>query len=716
MQKILSVEIKNIGPVKGLLRVEFDVAAPLTVITGANGCGKSTLLKAIATLQTNTLFGVKENILNWDCTSGYMKGVFLDDNGKKYTHYIGFGKKACQWLEKPDGIKFTKSKDITTFLEDYFNTSSKTLLRTLFVNQGDIFSLLSDQKSERAKLISELAGVDCAEQIWTSVGKKIGEFVIDPEAPGKKAMAEKLLDESDQRLKGAVATLEAFDSSLSLDEFALHKIINDYSRRFTLENVVRDNVVAESDVELSATLRRTVIQKNDEKTKAEAKLVALPTAEACHDVINKFSKAELLLKDKANYEAMDKKLKEYINSNPQRPVDDLPDLDPLKELLTVAKSVYQEAISNLKKIGDGNCPTCSQALPDAPKHIHDNTVKQDKSTKAIAKLTTQISELADKKKAIADTQVAFDKKHSLYLLKRQEADKFFAALATLNPPSQEVVNKAISDLDEIKKLTEFVRTAEREVSDLSNKRQALDLQLKTKTDSTIKAIEELEKLPSKVEAENAKSALIKLTEQKAQLNELKAKKQVAEFEVSNRKVEQAKAESAFVEFLKSKKVVANLMAVREYFHRDKLPSLVAAQFIEHTAQRAKEYLSAFEGDFSLAGDLENCTFVAEYADGKKLPIDLLSGGWKNIAALSIRCAASDLISRTSKLLVLDECIIFLDQANSARVPFVLEKIRAVNTTLGRQLLLVSHEPSIVAVADSTISIKGYVTDNGQDKD
>lgn len=701
MQRILELKICNIGPIEGERIVGFDPNSLLTSLTGHNGCGKSTMLKAIASLQTGVLMATKEDILNVGSKSGYMEATMLGADGKsKYIHHIGFGRGETTWLETPES-KLTKAAEIKDYIANYHSVSPRTLLKTNFVRQGDLSAIMSDLKSDRAKVISELSGIDNAEVVWKNIGEYIGKFRLDDSSPGRLERAKTELSLAYEEKNRAAVALAACTKVDDAAELELHKVLNQYDKFLgatkDLTNLGNfDYRALEKLTGQYSQLGQQIKDLSSQQSKVNvAKL---------KEISNSYIRAQALVEQEPKYKELDAKLRVWRGANMERPVDDLPDLTPLQETQATLASIINEANKHLATLGSGNCYACNQRLPNADKHIHENRVKLAQAEENLAKLKTQLADLTAKKTAILEKQRKFDTTLAQHDAKRKETDEFFAKVKSLAAPSKAEFEQAAVVLAEHEERTT-------QLAELNRQLNACSAQVtvgNNNRDQYEKRKAELKKIidssPSKQAVEDAREKLNKISTLRKIYNEYSAALKVAEYAAETKEAEFDEATKAFAEFEKNQKLVFKLQQMRDLVHRDSLPAKVAAQFLTKTALRAQEYLKPFEADFVLEADASEMSFIAEYADGKRLRVDQLSGGWTTAVALALRCATSDLISKHNKTLILDECIVFLDVDNMARIPMVLDKIKAVNKQVGRQMLMVTHEPNLLAVADHVINL------------
>lgn len=703
MQRIRKLIVKNIGPINRELEVDFDVDSPLTIIKGANGIGKSTLLKSMTALQTGYFpDATLGEILNKHANRGFIQGEFVDDEGNVYTRYQGLGADKKRLLTLPDGTEITKDREIKNYLYSYFGCSADTLMKTVFVTQGSLANIVASDRMDRVKTIAELSGVNNAEQIWSSLGKKIGSFNLDPAIPGRFSECQQELEDSKEALAKAQ---EACDSLEELESTRdLYRVIDAYQAML---------VATKEKEDLKQSILPQLQSKEDYQGRLVAKISERDTIEfPCTDEeveklrvnIRDYDKAQMFLQERKGMEELKAKLAAWREKNPSRPDIQVPDISELEELLYDAKSTKKSCDRDLESLADGVCHACGQEIPNAKAEIQKKTKKRDGLAEVIEKMTKKLEAKRLKKQEVEEALAKYDRLYEKYKMQKAQVDAYFEKLSSIDVVSKEEYEKALQTTVAYEKTLEQKKAIDDVIAEYNKEINNLCASIS----STESKIEERETVinnaPSKSEAENAKFKIAQIAELEEKHREAKASLAVAKsrYEDISKRYEQA--EEAYNRYRKDQDVVEKLTYLRELFHRDNLPAQVSKAFIREVANRANEYMVSFESDFMLEGDMEDMGFLSTYADGKVLKLHQESGGWSVVTSLCLRCAISDLISANMKSIVLDESIIYLDTDNLARVPMVLEKIKAVNRTLGKQMILVTHEPTILPVADTVITL------------
>jgi ABC-type nitrate/sulfonate/bicarbonate transport system ATPase subunit len=89
---------------------------------------------------------------------------------------------------------------------------------------------------------------------------------------------------------------------------------------------------------------------------------------------------------------------------------------------------------------------------------------------------------------------------------------------------------------------------------------------------------------------------------------------------------------------------------------------------------------------------DTLAFVADFGDGRQHPALRLSGGQKVVLALAFRVAVLGQLAAGVGLLCLDEPTAGLSRQSLTCVEVALDRLRALSSSTGLQVILVTHEP------------------------
>jgi hypothetical protein len=153
--------------------------------------------------------------------------------------------------------------------------------------------------------------------------------------------------------------------------------------------------------------------------------------------------------------------------------------------------------------------------------------------------------------------------------------------------------------------------------------------------------------------------------------------------------------------------VYHLGEVRKVMHHDRLPKVVAHNYLEILADDTNELLESFDADFRVSlGEGLNfaATFLRGQYAGAVSPAQRLSEGQKVLLALAFRVAVNSLFAGTAGLLCLDEPTESLDERNLACLEVAIGKMRDLSESRGLQCLLITHEPSFDVLFDGVLRL------------
>jgi DNA repair exonuclease SbcCD ATPase subunit len=142
---------------------------------------------------------------------------------------------------------------------------------------------------------------------------------------------------------------------------------------------------------------------------------------------------------------------------------------------------------------------------------------------------------------------------------------------------------------------------------------------------------------------------------------------------------------------------------RDVLNVNALPALMMREYAARLNRRIAYYMQIWESPFQVYLD-DNLSFIAKFPDGTQLAAARLSGGQKIVASTSFRLAMSDTFARSVGLLILDEPTNHLDKSNIVHLQQLLVKLKLLAGSMGRQIVVVTHEESLTGFFDHTIQL------------
>ena len=210
-------------------------------------------------------------------------------------------------------------------------------------------------------------------------------------------------------------------------------------------------------------------------------------------------------------------------------------------------------------------------------------------------------------------------------------------------------------------------------------------------------------MPTPQEIETAKLQAVSLGLARTALSELGQNLGVARALGEQREAEVTRLRETLNRESKDAAWVAEVRKARDVLHVTNLPALMMREYARLLNVRIEHYLSVWESPFRmwLADDM---SFRVKFDDGKELDAARLSGGQKIVASASFRLAMSDTFARTVGLLVFDEPSTYLDKENIQHLQTLLLKLKEMSQHSGRQILVVTHEESLMGFLDHVITV------------
>lgn len=143
--------------------------------------------------------------------------------------------------------------------------------------------------------------------------------------------------------------------------------------------------------------------------------------------------------------------------------------------------------------------------------------------------------------------------------------------------------------------------------------------------------------------------------------------------------------------------------VRKVMHVSGYPSRCMREYAALMNARMQYYLDLWEASFTMRLN-DDLAFEVEFPGGYVVSADRLSGGQQIVASTSFRLAMADTFARSAGFLILDEPSAYLDAANLEHLQRLLCKLKELSGSTGTQIILVTHEESLISFFDNTIEL------------
>lgn len=398
----------------------------------------------------------------------------------------------------------------------------------------------------------------------------------------------------------------------------------------------------------------------------------------------------------------------------------------------------EHTIATLKKelgsFESGTCPTCGQAVHDGPEgalrrktqietlQATIRSILADRKAQAkvvqdeIDLIKGKIKEIRDlvqaglQAKAQEATRLAGEIQQREQVLKvfeglvkRRDAAKAALSVAPPEPPSKDRMatirafrEQMNATQQELGRLEGQVLMAHHEVSVA---RQQVDQAMTIRTN-----LKQSGNVPTPEQLKVAEEQVRQLSDRRAALAQALQDLGIEQAKLKQRELEVDRLKAIMAAEAKTAAWIEQAKKVRDVLHVTQLPALVMREFARVINGQIEYYLNTWEAGYRMWLD-DSLAFRVKFDDGKELEASRLSGGQKVVAATSFRLAMSDTFARKVGLLVLDEPSNHLDRENIQHLQALLLHLKTMSVHSGRQILIVTHEESLMGFLDHSVEIK-----------
>ncbi len=403
---------------------------------------------------------------------------------------------------------------------------------------------------------------------------------------------------------------------------------------------------------------------------------------------------------------------------------------------------YEQEMAHLKtELGafdKGVCPTCGQTVHGGPEAAKQRVtqietlkglIEREQAT-ALAETKQQVGVVETLKQTVKSFEEASARGMAGMIREAEEAIRSTKQSIVPLQLTIEEANKAAASLeaaerslkgaptvkpseDRIKAIKSFqdqLRMAEQELVGLNGQveihRGALNgataqlnqaKQIRAQLGETVQA-------PTPEQVKEAQQQAIELFNKRVLLDQALQELGVEQAKFSQREAEANRLKQLMGQEAKLAGWIEQAKKAKDVLHVTQLPALVMREFARVINRQVEYYLETWEAGYRMWLD-DSLSFRVKFDDGKELEAARLSGGQKVVAATSFRLAMSDTFARKVGLLVLDEPSNHLDKDNIQHLQALLLHLKQMSTHSGRQILIVTHEDSLMGFLDHVVEIK-----------
>jgi len=716
--------------------VEFD--GSLIGVLGPNGSGKSHVFDALHFLFAGRVASQnKSAMLSWGAEAGSAEVTFVHggEEGRIYRE-IHSNKASFQFRgETHTGIKTVNQK-----ITECLGIDPDICKQAIFVRQKEVDAVLFTEPSIRQAAWQRLCGLADASKVHAKLGQLISAL------PEVTDYAEQL-DDGAKRIEELQAELVQAKENLELTASGDQPAVEDLTAK--LRSLERLNSLITAGIQATAELNEQhTSQAAAESAYAEAslQLKELPedarelydaAAAAANECVVAWQKRQKIQELEGTLQACNSSLQE-LGDRPYTE-EELAKLDErVKDAFTVAADWRSKATMSQQlmdavsgKSQDQFCPLCGQDLTGkdieeiAKTSLETAKARLEETKLAWAKLTElqkqRVTEQGQWDRATQD--LASRTKEILEQLAAYGVEEERAKLTALTVEdvhaAQAQASSQLAVLQSRIKATERLSASETTLKTTQDARA----RIQARVDGLFGEVKQLLKDAQVANPDNVNEQIVAVETKITQARDTQVEIARLQGFTSEAENNLAKLQAA-VEELKAKKkeqaklfeVTGLLTNVRNWFHYSQGPQTAINSLLQTITDDVNDFLARFGASFYVIPDPGTMSFRFCYHDGRPMPegyptVDELSGGEAIILAVSFRFATYCLFAGRVGLLSLDEPTAYLDDHNVSCFCSLLERVKKVAAGMNLQVLISTHEQSVVPFLDTVVQCGNSQTPN-----
>lgn len=702
--------------------VDVPLDGTLIAVVGPNGSGKTNLLGAIQFAFTGEQSGFKKaDLLRWGESEGEVR-VEFEHNGT--TGEIVRSLHNSGAVFKFGSEVFRSATAVTEALKLHLELDKDLLKQAVFVRQAEIDAILFTDPRIRELSFQRLMGIGDANKIHKVIGDMLGELSEPPNYDEQIAEGKKRWTELHERMTGLQTAIEGMRAQRGLmpsAETIRGQIAGHQTKIVSLGRVIdaRRNLAEHQNVLENARLRVAAIP---------AVTGDLPTMDREIAILQQRSTQALLYQEaktawmQAGQAVLGLGTQKYAPEELQAARAEYDQLTAEINQLLGKHKFHKDLFGLVTQATGTECPVCGSAIKDSEwlrnrlRTIMDNLEVRGTELRTI-QMTSQ-SRVASMQAEIDQ----FQRQYTTLTARYTQADQRLKSLPE-NTDDVHALRKAVEDL------TQQRRTLIDNATLLTSATSALQTQLQhaaalqQRLDAARTAALSLGLDAGVVDSDNTETVNRLKTEITAWEQQLQLIQQV---DTELARLEGTTAELvnsmgaldktvATLEYKRSnqksyKDTVATIGRVRDWFHYGNGPHMLSTSVLGVLNQDVNRFLSQFTAPFTVEPSNDALGFRCYFTDGRALPADgapdasMLSGGQKIQLAVAFRFATYCMFASKLGLLSLDEPTAYLDDQNVGRFGDLLQQIKQVAKHMNLQVLMATHERSVMPFMDTVIDL------------
>lgn len=684
--------------------LDVELGPGLIGIVGCNGSGKSSFVKAILRALTGSTgdSGKGEDDVRDFADKGFVQVTFKIGN---QTGTIKRHLKSAVCQMKFGDQTYRTATEANNAIFHLMGISPRVLTDMIFVEQGQLEGILFQPPAERAKSFQVLFGTDDAETTRVLLQKELLQNVPDDRSAAIKTIEADIavllptLVKVDQQIKTTKLLDDATHRDLSeiVTQFQVQQRAQESAQKareafdFTQDQIARGksrlNTIRPMLQQLGVALEslRPDYQPARDRVQNYAAVVARQSQRSqLNDVINR-CQAALQVPQPAR------------STNPE-------ELKALRESMAAMKSELNTASRILQNFAGGVlvCPTCTQAV--TPEFV-------EKTRASYNSMAPTFNAASTRESALAQADIDYNRAYFEWKANIESSQKHLVhAQSQLNSlPPEAPPNQSAFELD--KSIVSEFEATQRDCERINGEIKQTEASLATlerQLDAHSSILNDGQRIGSGgVREADFNSA-------KAKLDAHARDQQLSANLTGQLKVLTLQHQEKLAAIEKHRTEMANMQAITDWrsilerassiLHRDALPKMVTAAYLEPLNARLNHYLKSFQLPFSAVINSDQ-SLVCTFTNGVSRSAQRLSGGQKVSMGIAFRFAVYDLFAGNLGFLVLDEPTPFLDKQRRDGVLELLLQIRSYSRSSGLQVIVVTHEESLMGAFDKVIEFK-----------
>ena len=692
----------------------------VTAILGPIGSGKTNLINAVVFALTGEIRDADNKQSNVrQAAGGAPSDVYLEFDTDGAACDIRRSVTSSSVRLRVGEEVYKSSAEVKKALASLLRLDANLVKDYLFVRQWGMFDFLSQTDAVRQRTFAALFGLERAERLWALLGDyKLPDVQLSVNEPAVRAELAELAQAqaSDERRK-----LELEASCLREDvRVFLQRRVQDYGRfaRESEELHRRRQAVAIEQAS-AATFADALAQRDlwleEAKSRyARVQGAAQRYASATAEVQAWSRMAHGLAADRQALAQLEQELAALASRRPASPDLFLGEAEEALARTSLQQfradlHVAQHELRGLLGLGGAaRCPTCGSEVDQAAIAARTPKLREAEAAAVsrICDLERRLSITESHRKSLALFESALAAKTAAVDARRQA----LASVAEVKAPAHDLPvlgesareeNAARACIDELER---------QRVAILADRGSALE-RAKIHAESAAALEASLAGLTPSTPEEYAEAVRVLAQDSGAAMELRAAVQQLAVWKqrIVAAEAMLAKAAEERKRFERVAGVRSRLAALRDVFHREKAPAVLAKEAMTSMASGIDQILEASGARFSISHveDLTSAnplTFHLAFPDGSVQPAGRLSGGQKVLLALAFRLTLTRMFTDNLGLLCLDEPTAGLNASNIDDVGLLFSQLRSDGRAKGMQIVLVTHDASLARFCDQVVDL------------